>query len=494
MYKKIILIITLFSAVIIAQDDYQKWLQQEKEKYNQYLEEQDKDFIEFLKNDWDQFKLFSGEKSDQAPKPVEQPIVKIPPKEISPISPEPIMPIDIDPTVDKEEVVEDSPIPSEPELDKIEIDETVNTENVEIDFYGNINEVFYPKEIIVNVETPITNNTIAEFYSNIASKPYKDLLKQLLDQKERMRLNDWQYITLLKRSAEKLYPNSRNDIYLFTWFLMLKSGYKARTGTIGNYVYIFAPSEQTIFDFAYFQTGDEELKYYILDLGDDQTGEEGDIYTYKKDYPGADKIIDMNIKDAPIILEEVTQKQISFNVGDTSCAINIEYYPSTIKLYENYPYTQLSIYFDSDVTTITKNSLLNGLSPFITGRSNEEAVNILLKFVQFSFEYEIDQPNFGREKPLFVEETLFYPSSDCEDRAVLFSFLVKNLLGLKVIGVDYPGHVATAVKIDSDMKGDSVTFRGEKYLVCDPTYLGATIGMAQDEFKSGNYERLIEIN
>jgi len=81
MYKKIILILTLFSAVIIAQDDYQKWLQQEKEKYNQYLEEQDKDFIEFLKNDWDQFKLLSGEKSDQAPKPVEQPIVKIPQKD-----------------------------------------------------------------------------------------------------------------------------------------------------------------------------------------------------------------------------------------------------------------------------------------------------------------------------------------------------------------------------------------------------------------------------
>jgi len=492
MYIKIITIVVLLSSIAIAQDDYQKWLQQEKENYNQYLEEQDKEFVEFLKNEWDQFKLFQEKEPDKAPKPVEQPKIKSPVKETKPIS---LPPVDIIPKIEEEKTPEEIPEQNEPGTDiVVDVDKDVNNEEIELNYYGNVSEVYFPKDILVYVETPITNKTIAEFYSNVASKPYKDLVNQMLSKKEKMRLNDWQYITLLKDTADKLYPDSKNNSNLFVWFLMLKSGYRARTGTINNKVYVFAPSEQKIFDFAYFQTGDDELKYYILDLGDNPISEEGDIYTYKKDFPGTDKIIDMNIKEAPTVVNEISKKEIAFNIGDSSYTITIEYNPSTFELYKNYPYTQLSIYFDSDVNSATKNSLLNALSPFVIGKSKEEAANILLRFVQYSFGYKTDQPNFGREKPLFVEETLYYPYSDCEDRAVLFSFLVKNLLGLKVIGVDYPGHVATAVKFDSDVKGDSVTFRGEKYLVCDPTYLGATIGMAQDEFKNGNYERLIEIN
>lgn len=58
---------------------------------------------------------------------------------------------------------------------------------------------------------------------------------------------------------------------------------------------------------------------------------------------------------------------------------------------------------------------------------------------------------FGREKYFFAEETLFYPLSDCEDRAIFFAILIRNLLGLDVIGLDYPGHIATAVHFSNDV-------------------------------------------
>jgi len=64
---------------------------------------------------------------------------------------------------------------------------------------------------------------------------------------------------------------------------------------------------------------------------------------------------------------------------------------------------------------------------------------------------------------------------------------------LKVIGLDYPGHIATAVKFNTDLEGDSVTFNNEKYLVCDPTYVNANIGLCMPDFKDV-IPKIIELN
>ena len=61
---------------------------------------------------------------------------------------------------------------------------------------------------------------------------------------------------------------------------------------------------------------------------------------------------------------------------------------------------------------------------------------------------------------------------------------MKSLLGLDVVLLDYPNHIATAVKFAGDYSGDHVMVNGRKYLVCDPTYMGASIGMAMPQFKN----------
>ena len=86
------------------------------------------------------------------------------------------------------------------------------------------------------------------------------------------------------------------------------------------------------------------------------------------------------------------------------------------------------------------------LTQQIKGKSQKDAANILIDFVQTAFEYQTDDVQFGYERPLFADETFFYPYSDCEDRSILFAHLVKDLLGLDVVLLYYPGHLATAVK------------------------------------------------
>ena len=130
-----------------------------------------------------------------------------------------------------------------------------------------------------------------------------------------------------------------------------------------------------------------------------------------------------------------------------------------------------------------KKDLYPALKKEFSGRSESEIANRILNLVQTAFKYATDEEQFGYERPLFGDETIFYPSSDCEDRAILFSVLVHELMGLDVVLLHYPGHLATAVRFKSDVKGDYLTVDGTKYVVCDPTYINARVGEAMPQFK-----------
>jgi hypothetical protein len=97
------------------------------------------------------------------------------------------------------------------------------------------------------------------------------------------------------------------------------------------------------------------------------------------------------------------------------------------------------------------------------------------------FQYTLDENVWDFDRPFFGEETLFYPWCDCEDRAILFSHLVRDIVGLDVALVYYPGHLATAVAFTEPVNGDAYIAKdGRRYTVCDPTILGGDIGETMD--------------
>ncbi len=105
----------------------------------------------------------------------------------------------------------------------------------------------------------------------------------------------------------------------------------------------------------------------------------------------------------------------------------------------------------------------------------------ILNWVQTAFQYEYDDKVWGHDRAFFAEETLYYPYCDCEDRAILFTRLVRDLLGLKCILVYYPGHLASAVCLKQQVNGDYISLDGDVYTICDPTYIGAPVGITMPE-------------
>ncbi len=155
-----------------------------------------------------------------------------------------------------------------------------------------------------------------------------------------------------------------------------------------------------------------------------------------------------------------------------------------IDFYNDYPLTDAwNIYAEASLSALVKKQLYPILQKAIAGNSKAAAANMLIDWVQTAFDYRTDDEQFGQERPLFADETLYYPYSDCEDRAILYAILIRDLLGLDVVLLHYPEHLATAVCFGDDTPGDHLMIDGRKYIVCDPTYIGATIGETMPQYK-----------
>jgi len=479
-------VLLLFCASFsVAQQDFQDWQQKqqndfdtfkkaEQADFQKFKDKRDSAFVEFLKQEWQAMQLFQGLMPDKMPKPVDVPVTKpqVIPREA---------------ILESSKTVQEIQMPMPP-LEKPA--ESIETFLAKLRKEGEpLTFTFFDVLLKVNcdpalkkarLENPINESRVSSFWADLSRSNYEDLIAQVKALKERMQLNDWGYCLLLDKMGQEIYPASKGQSLLFVWFMLAKSGYDAKVGYNEDEVYLLIPAKNVIYGASYFAM--HGINYYVVTFENSNKGSSS-VYTYAGNYPDAQNLIALNITATPAIRQATEEKQLRFSYGDKEYAVRLKLKKDAIDFYSSYPQTDLEVYFDASLSAEARYSLLEDFKPIIEGKSEIEAANMLLRFVQTAFSYKTDDAQWGREKPLFAEETLFYPYSDCEDRSVLFGYLVRNLLGLEVIGLDYPGHIATAVKFGTDVKGDCVSYGGKKYLICDATYINANIGQCMPRLK-----------
>ncbi|MEE9170561.1 MAG: hypothetical protein V3U73_12430 [bacterium] len=451
---------------VIAQEEYEKWRKKQQKALQGFSEEQDKQFAEFLKKEWLEMKLMQGMKPVEDPKPVSIPV----------FVPEDI---DKDTTSYQGRIVEEIPIPGlKPDslvqfLNKPIPKKMKAEKSVEFDFFGERLVYYYDVNFSEITMDKINENAISKFWEHFSRSNHMDILSQAQEVKNRLNLNDWGYVLLLRSFGKALFPDLDTHINLFVWFMLSKTGYLAKVGYNENMLFLLLPSNNLLYGVSYLTF--EEDRYYLIRFHDQEV-DFHNLFTFKGNYPDAKKRINFKISGALRMKAQDEERRFRFSYGADEFDIMLNYNRNSIEFYDTFPQTDLDVYFSSSVSPGTALSLFNALKPVIEGQTEFEAVNRLLRFVQTSLEYKTDGDQFGKENYLFVEETLFYTYSDCEDRSILFAYLVRSLLGLHVIGLDYPGHVATAVKFSDEVNGDNIIYNGSKYVICDPTYINATLG------------------
>lgn len=350
-----------------------------------------------------------------------------------------------------------------------------------IDFYMTPVAIYGKYDFPAMDGNRVSKEMIASFWDKMSQLDYDSFIVQVKKYKTDLKLNDWGYHYVLYRIGLEQYRGNKNMANLFTWYMSSKSGYESRIGYNDTQVFLLMPSKNNLYSIPFLTLNNK--KYYSL-FFDDNPSTFKTLYTYQGSYPEAKKIMDFSIPSSPEIPKIMKQKNLVFDLNKKNVEINAVYNKNIVDFFKYYPQTNMKVYFDSFMSQDLEYALVKSLKPLVEGKTEAEAVNNLLRFVQKAFNYKTDDGQFGREKYMIPEETVFYPYSDCEDRSFFFAYLVRKLTGLEVVGLDYPGHVATGVRFTDNLPGDYVMDNNNvKYIVCDPTYINATLGMAMPQFK-----------
>ena len=442
--------------------EFERFRNQSQNTFMDFRRECNSRYAEFLKQSWEEFGA-----NPEIPKPVEDiipPVIYEKPQDESPSRDNEIQ---IDQVVN-EPVFDPAPQPVEP----VNVAPEPIGHNFKFVFYGTPMQVSADDGLRFSLNS-LSRNDISGMWKRLSRGDYDRILVDCLGIRDEYRLCDWAYLQMLHVFSDA-FLGSGNASALLTSWLFCQSGYKMRLGTDKNRLYMLFASRHLIYNLSYFTIDGEYFYPYQCD------SERLDIANIK--YPG-EKSLSLLIKEQPVLAERCSEARVlepaSYDFEVTS-KVNLNLldfftdYPSSCT--DGNPLTRWAIYAQTPFDPSVRGMLYPVLEDYLKDRSEMEKVGILLNFVQTALKYEYDEKVWGEDRAFFAEESLFYPYCDCEDRSILFSRLVRDLLGLKVLLVYYPGHLATAVEIDEPVAGDCLTLNSERFTICDPTYIGAPVG------------------
>lgn len=488
-YIKMTCLALVVSTTLVAEsfDDY---VQTEMKAFNDYKDALDKEFSDYLNQPWKSFKSVKSEpKLDPKPKVIEPiktvEVIKVPGKApiTKPLIDVPVVKHEVKVPVIKKEPVVAPVFVAIPKA--VVTPKTVDASKNAVNFYGHTLYINYTNPLENSYSTMINKDKMKSAWDKFATSEYVELVNQVQSTVKVLNLNDWGRIKLLEKIGKKVFRN-RNEARLFTWFVFTKLKYDIKVGFTRQHVVLLTPINTMVYSTTFFTI--DKKKYFAIDFTNSKTNL-SQIRTYEKSHPSAKLDFDLRIDKRPKLKQIKASKHVAFNFNDRDYKLDVDYDKVYVAYYKNYPQVAYPNYFKAPVSPLANASIKSSIAELVQGKGEVEAVNLLLRLVQKGFKYQIDETQFRREKVMLPEETLYYPFSDCEDRAILFSKLVRELLGLEVVGIKFPAHLATAVALKSRLSGGtSFVKNGTRYYMADPTYMGADIGMMPPQYKNVGFE------
>ena len=498
MRKGILLGIMLCAVPMMAQQSaFDKFKQKQTDQFDQFKADKqaeydafrkriNDEYADFMRQKWESFPVHQAEKPKEEkeippvvyeePKPTPQPKEEekpLPKEDIKPLdTPKPTIeakPIEI--AVKPKVVVVPTPPPAPEPIAPVQPKEEPY-KKVSISYFGNIVTIGFPQNDNLKLRA-LSENAIADAWKQLSDSRYDITISTALNARKANALCDWAYMQMLRAVTEKQYGKT-NEAVLAQAFLMTQSGYRIRLGMDKTNLYLLAASLYDLFDYYYYIL--DGTKFYNV-----TTPKVVEMQITKANY-NKEKSISLQLKQLPLLSKEPTPKRtLSSNKGVTA---SVSLNKNMIDFFNEYPQScvigspnsRWAAYVNTPIEKSVKDMLYPSLKKTIADMNETEAVGILLNWVQTAFEYGYDNKIWGHDRAFFPQETLYYPYSDCEDRAILFSRLVRDLVGLDVVLLYYPGHLAAAVAFNNEVNGDWLKYNNRKYVVCDPTYINAGVG------------------
>ena len=323
----------------------------------------------------------------------------------------------------------------------------------------------------------VSEKSVAKMWKSLSCPYYDNIVAECLRQRKACNLCDWAYVKLTEKMANKYFGQGTNESVVMQLYILVQSGYQMRIAMVDDQLTLLMGSKEKIYQRKY--TLMDGIQYYVID----KSLQNKSMLVFDRAFP-QEKSLSLAMVQPKFSIER-TEKRTFSAQQYPEIEVTVETNRNLLDFYDDYPICgQWNYYSFASLSECVKRNLYPVLQRAIAGKSEYEAVDMLLNFVQTGFGYSSDMDQFGYERPLYPDESFFYPYCDCEDRSILFSCLVRELVGLDVVLLSYPSHVTTAVRFNQNVKGDYLVIDNQKYYICEPTWVsGAPAGLCPDQFK-----------
>lgn len=342
----------------------------------------------------------------------------------------------------------------------------------------------------------LSGDNVADALGEFTKPQFDNMLYDCLQERKKHHFSDWAYYQMLLALTDKFYGKHTNEATLVLGFLYSQSGYKMRYAHDANTLYILVSSQYNIFKKSFFYV-DGECYYLLDDIGDDAK-----LAICKAKFP-KESPLSLRISAVQDFSDNPTLERTITSPMNPDFSFTITSNKNYLAFYETYPssytdnnfMTRWAMYANTPLEKGITAQLYPKMKEKLEGMTPLEKVQQLDWWVQGTVDIKRENPNqgcflyafdddvWGGDRAFFGEETFFYPYCDCEDRSILLSHLVRDLVDLDVVLVYYPGHLAMAVNFPEDIPGDHIMLNGRKFTVCDPTYVGSEVGETMPTMK-----------
>ena len=366
-------------------------------------------------------------------------------------------------------------VPPQPKPVNPIVENKVSMATSDFDFYGTPMKVRWG-----NAEKFKLNGTskkdISDAFLELTDKGYTNLVHDCLELRKEYKLCDWAYYKMLQNIAEKACGKGTNEAIFLQGVLLNQSGYQIRFALEDNSkLHIMSRMDGFPYDRGYL-TADGKL-FFLMD-----GCKAKNLTVCDAAYPG-EQMMSLGVPELPELKKNLSDKRTVIS-RFVNVSADMQMNKNLMDFYTDYPtsydgkdmMTRWAYYANTPVSPEIKDKVYPQLKQQIGNAPKLMAANMLLNWVQMGLTYAYDEKVWGYDRAFFAEESLFYPFCDCEDRSILFSHLIRDLLDLDVVLVYYPGHLYTAVCFNEDVTGDYIMVNGRKFTVADPTYYNANVG------------------
>lgn len=370
----------------------------------------------------------------------------------------------------------------------VEIPKETIEETLAFDFYGSQVKIKIDDDCSFKLVSN-DNVGVSKAVSQIGtSDKISEVLKDCLKAREELRLCDWAYYQLLTRLGTTFFGKECNEASLLTGYLYCMSGYKMRFAfeSASRDLVLLVATEQSVTGRPYLTPDDNGMQYYIFGNKYPSSAR----FEYCNFSFPQEKAMSLWLKEEPSFTAD--NRLVKHRPYAAAQPVGYRVNKNLIDFFADYPvpytqgdlYSTWTYYAQTPMSAEAQLTLYPQLRKQLEGKSLYEQLKTIMFFIE-GYKYGYDNDIWGHDRAFFPDETIFYPMSDCEDHAILFTRLVRDLLHLPTAVIYYPGHLAAAVKVPEQIPGDYLTSSRGDYLVCDPTiyYSGPGVTMKSMEGK-----------